>query len=126
MLRNLAILYVENLGVFVRIEDVGEVLAIGVGNENLSEIVALYHLHDSFYPFAVQSVENIVEEQYRFTYIQSLCQFECEDEGALLTLAAHLLEGIVAQTHFQVVFVDTLRCPTEDEVALSGLDVRFA
>ena len=51
----------EYLGVFVGFEDVREVLAVGVGDKDLSEIVALYHLYDSFYPFAVQTVKNIVQ-----------------------------------------------------------------
>ena len=56
----------EYFGVFVGLEDVGEVLAVGIGDEDLSEIVALYHLHDSFYPFAVQSVKNIIQQEYWF------------------------------------------------------------
>ena len=51
----------ENARIFIWTEDISEVLAVGVGDEDLSEIVALYHLHDSFYPFAVQSVKNIIE-----------------------------------------------------------------
>ena len=54
----------ENLGVFVGIEDVGEVLAVGVGNENLPEIIALYHLDNPFHPLAVQAIEDIIKEQY--------------------------------------------------------------
>ena len=64
MLRNLAILYMENLGVFVGPKDVGQVLSIGIGDKNLPETVTLHQLHDSLYAFAVQPVEYIVEQKY--------------------------------------------------------------
>ena len=60
MLRNLAILYMENLGIFIGAQDVGQVLAVGVGNENLPELVALNHLHNAFHAFAIQPVKNII------------------------------------------------------------------
>ena len=97
----------ENLGVVVRLQDLREVLPVGVGNENLSELFALYHIYDTFYTFAVQSVEDIIQQQDRcFTrhicQVQSLCQFHRQHESALLTLAAHLLERIVAKTHIEI------------------------
>ena len=108
MLRNLTILYMEYFGVLVGFEYLGQVLPVGVGDKDLSELVALHHLHDALYAFAVKSIENIVEQQYWFTYIQSLCQFHREDESTLLSLRADLLERIVSKTHFQVIFMDTL------------------
>ena len=60
MLRNLAILYMENLGVVVGTKDVCQVLAVSVGNENLPETVALHQLYDSLHAFAVQAVEDII------------------------------------------------------------------
>ena len=65
MLRNLAILYVEYLGIRAGLDDVGKVLAIGVGNEDLSELFTLHHRYDAFYAFAVESIEDIVQQQYR-------------------------------------------------------------
>ena len=50
----------ENLRILVRFEDVGEVLTVGVGNEDLAESLTLYHLHNAFYPFAIQPVKYIV------------------------------------------------------------------
>ena len=41
-LYNRAILYMENFGGVGGFEDLGKVLPIGVGNENLAKIVALY------------------------------------------------------------------------------------
>ncbi len=60
MLRNLTIFYMEYLGILIWFQDVGKVLSIRVGNKNLPELVPLYHLHNSFYPFAVQPIEDIV------------------------------------------------------------------
>ena len=53
----------EYLGVLVGFEDVGQVLTVGVGDEYLPEVFALHHLYDPFHPFAVQTVEYIVQEQ---------------------------------------------------------------
>ena len=68
MLRTLAIFDVEYFGVFVGLEDVGEVLAVGVGNKYLPEIIPLYHLHDPFHTLAIQPVKNIIKEQDRLAH----------------------------------------------------------
>ena len=59
----------ENLGIFVGLEDVGEVLAVGVGDEDLTEIIALYHLYDSFDAFTIQSIKYVIEQQDRLVAI---------------------------------------------------------
>ena len=123
---DLTILYMENLGVVVRSKYLSQVLAVGVGDENLPETVALYQLHNPLHPFAIQPVENIVEEQDRLSNVQTLCQFHRQHEGALLTLAADLLKRVITEFHFQLVFVNTLTRPTEYQIALSRLHVRFA
>ena len=40
MLRNLTIFNVKDFGVLVGAEDIGEVLTVGIGDENLSELLA--------------------------------------------------------------------------------------
>ena len=116
----------ENLGGVGRFEDVGEVLAVGVGDKDLAEVFALHHLYDSFHPLAVEPVEDVIEEKDRLADVQSLREFHGENEGTLLTLAADLLERVFAEPHVKVILVDTLRGPAEDEIALSCLDIRFA
>ena len=63
MLRNPAILYVEYLGIFIGFQNLREVLAVGVGDEDLSEIVTLHQIDDALDPLAVQTVEDVIEEQ---------------------------------------------------------------
>ena len=60
MLRNLTIFYVEDFGIVVWAEDIGEVLAVGIGDENLSELRALDHFDDAFDSLGVEAVEDIV------------------------------------------------------------------
>ena len=105
---NFPIYDVEDFGGVGRFEDVGEVLTVGVSDKDLTEIIALHHLYDSFHPLAVEPVEDVIEEKDRLADVQSLCQFHGENEGTLLTLTADLLERILAQTHIKVIFVDTL------------------
>ena len=50
----------EDFGVVIGFEYFCQVLTVGVGNEDLTEIVSLYHLHNPLHTFAVQTVENIV------------------------------------------------------------------
>ena len=56
----------ENACIFTGLQDIRQVLPIGIGNKNLPEIVTLYHLHNSFHPLAVQSVKNIIQQEYWF------------------------------------------------------------
>ena len=136
MLRNLTILYMEYLGVGIGFEYIGEVLSVGVGNENLAEVLALHHLDDALHTFAIEAVEDIIEQQYwslvvsRWSLdigdVQSLCQFHREDEGALLPLRADLLERVLAKAHVEVIFMNALRGPAEYQIALAGLAIRFA
>ena len=109
----------EDFGGVAGFEDLREVLAVGVGDEDLTELLSLYHIDDTFYAFGVEAVEDVVEEQDWFTYVQSLCQFHREDESTLLSLGTDLLQRVVSETHFEVIFVDALRGPAENEVALA-------
>ena len=62
MLRNFPILYMKYLGIRAGLDDVGEVLAVGVGNKNLTELFAAHHRHDALNAFAVEPVKDIVQQ----------------------------------------------------------------
>ena len=62
MLRNFPILYMEDFGIRTGLDDVGEVLAVGVGNKNLTELFAAHHRHDALNAFAVEPVKDIVQQ----------------------------------------------------------------
>ena len=55
----------EDFGIRAGLDDVGEVLAVGVGDEDLAELLALHHRHDALYTFAIEAIEDIVQQQYR-------------------------------------------------------------
>ena len=55
----------EYFGIGAGLYDIGEVLAVGIGDEDLSELLALHHRYDAFYAFAIQSVEDIIEQEDR-------------------------------------------------------------
>ena len=59
---NFSSLNMEYFGIGAGLYDVGEVLAVGVGNENLSELLALHHRHDALNAFAVEPVKDIVQQ----------------------------------------------------------------
>lgn len=128
----------EYFGVGSGLDDFGEVLTVGVGDKDLTKFGTLYHLHNAFHTLAVQSVKDIVKQQNRDTSrpplrggelireVKGLCQFHSEDECALLALRTDLLQGVVAKTHFEIVFMNTLRGPAEYEIPLTRTNVRFA
>ena len=47
------------------LQDAVEVSPVGVGDKNLSEIIASHQLHNLFHAPGIQLVENIVEQQER-------------------------------------------------------------
>ena len=55
-----SILNMENLCILIWFQDFRQMLPIRIGNENLPELIALYHFHDSFHPLAVETVEDVV------------------------------------------------------------------
>ena len=56
----LSIFNMEDFGVVIGFEYFCQVLTVGVGNEDLTEIVSLYHLHNPLHTFAVQTVEDVI------------------------------------------------------------------
>ena len=60
------VLYTEHLVLpFYLLHDLVQMIPIGIGNENLSELVAGYQLDNLLYPRRIQFVENIVQQQQR-------------------------------------------------------------
>ena len=50
----------EYFGVGSGLDDFGEVLTVGVGDKDLSELLALHHAYNPFDAFAIETVENVV------------------------------------------------------------------
>ena len=61
MLRNLTIFYMEYLRIRTGLNNLGQVLAVGVGDEDLTELFPLYHRYDALHAFAIQPVEDIIQ-----------------------------------------------------------------
>jgi len=105
-------------------EEVGDVLAVGVGDEDLTEAIGADKLQDTLHAPAIEAVEDVVEQQDRFAQIDGLRELHGEQIGLLLTLRRHRLEGIAlaigAEEHLEFVFVYTLAGPAEDKVAGAG------
>ena len=111
-----ACVYVEDMRLVRSIlQDVGEVLAVGVGDEDLSEIGTIDQVDDTLNALTIKLVEDVVEEQdgalVEHTSIaeeECLAEFERQQESLLLPLAAYTLDRVVAERHLQFVLVDAL------------------
>ena len=97
------------------LQDMGEVLAVGVGDEDLSEIRTVDQVDDTLNSLTVQFVKDVVEEQDRalveHTSIaeeECLAEFERQQESLLLPLAAYTLDRVLAERHLQFVLMDAL------------------
>ena len=101
-----------------------EVLAIGIGDEDLPEAVRGCQLKDTLYAFAIELVEDIIQQEDRVHLRggeeNGLCELEGDKVRFLLPLTPHLLDGIAIEHHLQFVFMNALRRPTEDDIAASG------
>ena len=62
---NRAILYMEDFCILVRSKDLRQVLAVGVGDENLSETFALQETDDVLHACGVEFVEDVIEQENR-------------------------------------------------------------
>ena len=64
-LAKLSLLYCEELVVELSCrEDFVEVIAVGVGDEDLSVPLSRYDIHDMLYPIGIELVEDIIKKQY--------------------------------------------------------------
>jgi hypothetical protein len=50
----------ENMCIFIGAKDLGKMLAVSIGNENLAEIITLHEFYDAFHPLAIESIEYII------------------------------------------------------------------
>ena len=115
-----ACVYVEDMRLVRSIlQDVGEVLAVGVGDEDLSEVGTVDQVDDTLNALTIKFVEDVVEEQdgalVEYAGIaeeECLTEFERQQESLLLPLAAYTLDRVVAERHLEFVLVDALGCPT--------------
>ena len=115
-----ACMHVEDMRLVRSIlQDVGEVLAVGVGDEDLSEIGTVDQVDDTLNALTIKLVEDVVEEQdgalVEYAGIaeeERLTELEGQQESLLLPLAAYTLDRVVAERHLEFVLVDTLGCPT--------------
>ena len=112
--------YVEDMRLVRSIlQDVGEVLAVGVGDEDLSEIGTVDQVDDTLNALTIKFVEDVVEEQdgalVEYAGIaeeECLTELEGQQESLLLPLAAYTFDRVVAERHLEFVLVDALGCPT--------------
>jgi len=112
----------EKTGGRGRAEKIREVLAVGIGDENLTETVAVNQADNALDTLAIQLIENIVQQQNGFAQIERLRQLHGEQKGLLLPLRTHLLERVGVQLHGEVVLVDALTRPTQNKVTGTGAD----
>ena len=81
-------------------ENFVEMVAVGVGDEYLSELIAPHNLYNLLHPGSIEFVENVVEQEDRrctaiglFEEIK-LRQLESDGKRLVLPLAPLLLHGI--------------------------------
>lgn len=88
-----------------------QVVAVGVGDECLSEGISAHQCHDAFHSLRVQSVEDVIQQQYwpgsaaRMVQKLVLCQFQCHQHGLVLSLASFSAYWISVYHHLQVIAV---------------------
>ena len=89
-------------------------LAVGVGDEDLTELLASDELHDLFDAAGIELVEDVVEQQDggaasigAFEEVE-LCKFQCNNEGFVLSLTAFSFDGMPAKGEDEVIAMDTV------------------
>ena len=92
-----------------------EMVAVGVGDEYLSEVGTGDELHDLFHTVCVELVENVVKQQHgcgvggsAFEKVE-LCKLQRKNEGLVLTLASFALHLIAVEQHFKVVAMHAVK-----------------
>ena len=95
-------------------QDSVEVSAVGVGQENLSELIAAGQTDYLFNPVAVEFVENVVEKEQRrlaparFFEQGELGQFQGDEVGLALPLRPFFFNGKSSELHDEVILVDAV------------------
>ena len=110
-----------------RTNDVRQVLTVGIRQEDLAEPVTAHKAHNARDTLRIQLVEDIVKEKDWFydtplpplrggdgwrerlrAEVERLGEFEGNEIGFLLSLAAYTTQRVIAQQHLQLVLVHTL------------------
>ena len=109
-------------------------VAIGVGDEYLSESRRTNYLYDALHTDGVELVEDVVEKEQgcgaRGSALEEvkLRQFECHGKCLVLTLTALTLHLMVAEGEEQVVAMHAMErishCPILESVATDDLSER--
>ena len=100
-------------------------LAVGVGNEYLTEAVAGHQAHNLLHPLSIQFVEEVVEQQERRRFRcraleeVELSQFQRDDKRLVLSLRAFALHGMPTQRELQVVAMDAVERIAHGQVFLA-------
>ena len=96
--------------------------AVGVGDEDLTELLAGNEGDNLFHAAGVELVEDVVEQQDRgvaavgATEKVELCQLQGYDEGLVLSLTALAAYGVAAKGEDEVVAVDAVQRIAHDAV----------
>ena len=95
---------------------------VGIGNENLPEVIARDEAYNLLHTTAVELVEDVVEEQQRRTPTCRTAQkvelrkFQGQHIRLVLPLASLTFHGIPAELHHQVVLVRSVERKAHDAV----------
>lgn len=120
---NVAFSHLEDLIVaWGAFQDFVEMLAVGVGDEDLSEGIAGDEVDNLFDTLGIEFVEDVVEEEQGSGFAScafekvELGEFQGDDVGLVLPLGTFTFDGIASEGHLQFVFVDAMQGITHDAV----------
>lgn len=65
----------EYFGIGAGLDDVRQVLAVGVSNKDLAELFSLYHRDNALHTLVIQTVEDIIQQQDGLPLYFVLCHF---------------------------------------------------
>ena len=95
-------------------QDEIEVAAVGVCNENLSEILSTNVFHDACNSLSIQFVKDVVQQQQWHTFFSVLfeknilCQFHRDEKSLGLSLRRFSLHWITIQFQHEFVLVNAV------------------
>ena len=107
------------------LQNLVEVPAVGVGDEDLAEGIARDQIDDLLHTLGIELVEDVVEQEQgrglaaRPLQEVELRQLQRDDIGLVLPLRALALDGIAAQRHLQLILVDAVERVAHDAVLLT-------
>ena len=102
-----------------------EVVAVGVGDENLAEVVTTHIVDNATHAAGIEFVENVVEQQEGRApltvvfEIEKLRQFHGDEEGFDLSLRGFLAHAVAVHQQVEVVLVRAVEGVADDVLAES-------